>query len=366
MRKPLTALLLSLATALCASGIAVGASAAPAASAPAASTTALKLMPLGDSITWGVGSSTGNGYRSALYNELSSDGHPVDFVGSLRGGNMSDPDNEGHSGWRIDQIAGIADSVLATYHPTVVTLEIGTNDLNGNYQVSTATTRLKSLVDQITRDVPNATVLVASLIVSTSGTEERYRAAYNQAIPGIVQSEQAAGKHVGYVNMSALTASDLSDALHPNDNGYRKMADAFHAGVQAADSAGWLGGGSTGGSTTGGSTTGGSTTGGSTGGGTSGACTVAYTTTNSWSGGFQGEVKVTAGSSALNGWTVRWTLASGQTITQVWNGTLTTSGSSVTVKNADYNGALAPSASTTFGFLANGSPSTPTVTCTSP
>ena len=73
-----------------------------------------------------------------------------------------------------------------------------------------------------------------------------------------------------------------------------------------------------------------------------------------------------AGASAINVWTVTWTLASGQTISQVWNGTLTTSGSTATVKNVSYNGALGAGASTTFGFLANGSASTPTLACTSP
>lgn len=97
-----------------------------------------------------------------------------------------------------------------------------------------------------------------------------------------------------------------------------------------------------------------------------GACAATYRTVNSWQGGFQGEVTVKAGASAINGWTVTWTLASGQTISQVWNGTLTTSGSTATVKNVSYNGALGAGASTTFGFLANGSASTPTLACTSP
>lgn len=96
-----------------------------------------------------------------------------------------------------------------------------------------------------------------------------------------------------------------------------------------------------------------------------GGCTATYTTVNSWPGGFQAQVTVAAGSTAINGWTVTWTLASGQTISQLWNGALTTSGSAVTVKNLSYNGALAASASTNFGFQANGTPSTPTVTCTS-
>ncbi|MET9843218.1 ricin-type beta-trefoil lectin domain protein [Streptomyces ossamyceticus] len=217
-----------------------GVTAAGATPASAAPTTPLRVMPLGDSITWGVGSSTGNGYRAPLWNRLAADGHPLDFVGTGRAGSMSDPDNEGHSGYKIHQITALTDAALTRYRPNVVTLHIGTNDLNESYQVSTATARLRSLVDRITAAAPDATVLVASLVVSTSGSEEQYRAAYNQAVPTIVRDAQAAGKHVAYVDMSGLTTADLVDALHPNDSGYQKMADAFHRGVRTADSAGWL------------------------------------------------------------------------------------------------------------------------------
>ncbi|MBL7258063.1 cellulose binding domain-containing protein [Actinoplanes sp. LDG1-01] len=96
-----------------------------------------------------------------------------------------------------------------------------------------------------------------------------------------------------------------------------------------------------------------------------GACTASYRITNTWDGGFQGEVTVTAGSAPISGWSARWTLGSGQAISQVWNGKLTTSGTAVTVANESYNGALAASASTTFGFLASGTATTPTLTCTS-
>jgi beta-mannanase len=96
----------------------------------------------------------------------------------------------------------------------------------------------------------------------------------------------------------------------------------------------------------------------------SGGCSATYRTVGSWPGGFQGEVTVSAGSSAIKGWTVRWT-AAGQTISQVWNGTLIVSGSSVAVTNVNWNGSLAANASTTFGFLANGSTATPTLACTS-
>lgn len=95
-------------------------------------------------------------------------------------------------------------------------------------------------------------------------------------------------------------------------------------------------------------------------------CTATYTVVSQWTGGFQGEVKVTAGSSAIRGWTVTWPLASGQTISQAWNATVTSQGSTVTARNVDYNGTLAAGASTTFGFLGSsaGTPDRPTVTCT--
>lgn len=96
-------------------------------------------------------------------------------------------------------------------------------------------------------------------------------------------------------------------------------------------------------------------------------CTASYRVTNSWQGGFQAEVTVTnTGSTTINGWRVSWTLPSGQSISQIWNGTLTTSGGNVTVTNVSYNGTLPPpGGGTSFGFLASGpSDSIPTLTCT--
>ncbi|BCJ62900.1 alpha-L-fucosidase [Micromonospora endophytica] len=98
-----------------------------------------------------------------------------------------------------------------------------------------------------------------------------------------------------------------------------------------------------------------------------GPATASYRITSSWSGGFQGEVTVTAGASPINGWTVTWSFPNGQSIQQIWNGTHTQSGSNVSVTNVSYNGALAARASTTFGFLAswngtNNAPSNITVT----
>ncbi|GGN63339.1 hypothetical protein GCM10010112_22520 [Actinoplanes lobatus] len=84
-----------------------------------------------------------------------------------------------------------------------------------------------------------------------------------------------------------------------------------------------------------------------------GGCTATYTISNQWGGGFQGSVTVKAGSSAITGWTVTWTWPNGQRFTNTWNTTVTTSGETVTARNAPYNGTLAAGATTSFGFTAS-------------
>ncbi|KAB1109173.1 glycosyl hydrolase family 95 catalytic domain-containing protein [Micromonospora aurantiaca] len=92
-----------------------------------------------------------------------------------------------------------------------------------------------------------------------------------------------------------------------------------------------------------------------------------YAITGSWSGGFQAEVTVTAGATAIRGWTVSWTFPNGQVINQIWSGTHTQNGANVTVRNVDYNGSVPAGGSTTFGFIGavNGSNNPPAnLTCT--
>ncbi|HZR42223.1 MAG TPA: glycoside hydrolase family 11 protein [Ktedonobacteraceae bacterium] len=81
-------------------------------------------------------------------------------------------------------------------------------------------------------------------------------------------------------------------------------------------------------------------------------CQVTYTVTNQWSGGFGANVVVqNTGTSPWSNWTLTWTFpASGQTITQGWNGTFSQSGQNVTVTNASYNGNVAANTSVNPGF----------------
>uniref|UniRef100_UPI0031D9D8DD cellulose binding domain-containing protein n=1 Tax=Saccharothrix mutabilis TaxID=33921 RepID=UPI0031D9D8DD len=90
-------------------------------------------------------------------------------------------------------------------------------------------------------------------------------------------------------------------------------------------------------------------------------CAVTYRVTNQWTGGFQGEVTVrNTGTSALTGWTLEWTFANGERVTQVWNAVGAQNGNLVTARNESWNATLAPGAAVTPGFTATGTPGTPT------
>jgi hypothetical protein len=92
-------------------------------------------------------------------------------------------------------------------------------------------------------------------------------------------------------------------------------------------------------------------------------CTASVAVASSWNGGFQSNVTVTAGSAAIKGWSVKWTFANGETVSQMWSADFSASGSTVTATNVAWNGALAAKASTSFGFTGSGSPGAVTATC---
>ncbi len=194
-----------------------------------AATAPVKIMPLGDSLTYGYNSSNGGGYRLPLWNDLISQGANVDFVGSQQNGPENfDADNEGHSGWRIDQISANIVNWLTTYQPQIILLHIGTNDIIQNDDVADAPTRLSNLINQITSTLPNATVFVAQIIPLNSSLDSEV-VSYNAAIPGIVQ---AAGPNVHMVDMyDAVAASLLPDNIHPSDYGYGLMANVWYTAL---------------------------------------------------------------------------------------------------------------------------------------
>ncbi|MEU6076727.1 cellulose binding domain-containing protein [Micromonospora sp. NPDC047074] len=366
LRRPLIHALLA-ALAAIPLALAVGLSApspAPAAATP------VRVMPLGDSITGSPGC-----WRSLLWNRLQSTGHTnIDFVGTLgpQGcGQPHDGDNEGHGGYLVTNVANqnLLPGWLAATRPDIVLMHFGTNDVWSNIPPATILAAYSRLVDQMRASNPATKVLVAKIIPMAPPTCPacgQRTVALNSAIDGWAAATTTAASPVVVVDQwtGFSTATDTYDGVHPNASGDQKMADRWYPALTAA-----LGGvtptptGSPTPSPTGSPTPTptGSPTPAPTG------CTASFRVVGQWQGGFQGEVTVrNSGTAPISGWTARFTLAAGQAISQAWNARLTQSGAEVTARNVEWNGALAPGAQATFGFLGStaGSPGEPTVNCT--
>jgi len=82
----------------------------------------------------------------------------------------------------------------------------------------------------------------------------------------------------------------------------------------------------------------------------SGGCKVTYARQSEWAGGFVANVTVAnTGTTAVNGWTVKYTYAGDQHITSAWSATATQSGTTVTATNVSYNATIPPGGNATFG-----------------
>ncbi|KAI4199452.1 MAG: hypothetical protein LQ350_004593 [Teloschistes chrysophthalmus] len=211
-----------------------------------ASGTELRILPLGDSITYGYQSdpgdgNNGNGYRLQLQKDLSAS--RVTFVGSVTwSGNMANNNNEGHPGATISQIEGYASNSLGL-KPNVVLIHAGTNDLHTNEPkdpYASAPDRLRSLIRKVITVCPDATILVAKIIHAGDRPTEDRLATFNAQVPGVVADFAKTHKNIAVVDFGSVTANDLIDGLHPRDSGYKKMGDIWYAAIKQADANGWI------------------------------------------------------------------------------------------------------------------------------
>lgn len=210
------------------------------------------VMPLGDSITYGIASTSGGGYRIELLRKARAAGHDVTFVGwetsgpDTLDGKPFPKSNEGHSGFTIDDAPSVGRSGLAPivadslklHKPHIVTLMIGTNDIDQNNDVTHAPERLGRLLDIITTTSPEALVVVAQIIPTGHDDENALVRAYNTSIVSVVEARKSAGKHVVWVDMygpfvanPAFKTAWMSDFLHPNDAGFVVMAKVWYDAI---------------------------------------------------------------------------------------------------------------------------------------
>lgn len=201
------------------------------------------VLPLGDSITRGdslnpVGGFPG-GYRTRFYQELTNGLGAVDFIGSETTNPdppaLPDPDHQGVSGERIDQIMGNYVTRLAGRPvPDVVLLHAGSNDMIQNWNAATATNRLDQLIGVILGECSRTRIVVARIIGCTADAAVDARiATFNEGVAQVAAARQAAGWPVTLVNMDEVVRkeTDFSDGYHPNRQGYDRMGDAWYAAV---------------------------------------------------------------------------------------------------------------------------------------
>ncbi|KAL4907191.1 SGNH hydrolase-type esterase domain-containing protein [Aspergillus multicolor] len=216
----------------------------------------LRLMPLGGSITYGVGSPDGNGYRKALYDTLVVRGYMTTMVGSRQSGTMDNNHHEGWRGLRIEQIhAKAKKSITAarlSLSPDVYLVNAGLNDCLQDSRIGSAGARLDALVEDLwapaAAPVPGAraTVILSTLLVSSDRKVNARVRSVNEQIRDLVKMNRAKGKHILLAEMydgveKGPGLQDLGDdGIHPNAGGYSKMAMVWANSIDVAFKAGML------------------------------------------------------------------------------------------------------------------------------
>ena len=215
---------------------------------------AARIMPVGDSITFGVERYTGAtgdlpvvnnavGYRKFLRDRLTTAGYMVDFVGPRRAGwsaGLSDAEHAGFPGWKAgdlaygrgsDPAAGNIDSWLNANPVDAVLIHGGTNNHTSNAGV------LAPLLNKIQQWQVNhhpVELFISSIIDQRrDGIHNRsHLDAFNAAVEAMVPNYSNATFVNQYTALNWQT--DLSSysldsvGLHPNTSGYQKMANRWY------------------------------------------------------------------------------------------------------------------------------------------
>lgn len=203
----------------------------PAGFQPCPADETCKILPLGDSITFGLGFD--GGYRVELFRLALADGHDITFTGTQQpnGPMMVEgvpfPRNHaGISGQTISQIAGRIPNPDLQEMPHIILVHAGTNDMNG--QAQGAEGRLGDLMDKLIMEAPDALIVVSSIIPFGGRVET-----FNQSVPGMVEERAANGAHIIYVDQyEGFPNGELGDGVHPNQAGYARMAGKWYAAIE--------------------------------------------------------------------------------------------------------------------------------------
>jgi lysophospholipase L1-like esterase len=191
-----------------------------------------KILPLGDSITFGI--QYPGAYRVELFSKAVGANKKITFVGSQMNGPTTaagmtfPPSHEGHSGFTIDMMKPFVTSDMQ-YAPNIILLHIGTNDTYMGDPAG-APARLQSLVDMLLATYPNSLLVVAKIVPYPSQMNNVNT--FNATIPSLVNSRAAMGKHILLADLNTgfnVPTMLSSDTIHPNQTGYNFMGDTWYS-----------------------------------------------------------------------------------------------------------------------------------------
>jgi acyl-CoA thioesterase I len=223
------------------------ASAATLSGAPAAGR-AIRILPLGDSITQGGRTDRPEyTYRYPLFYRLKGAGYDIDFIGSekaglqpeatwpARNGVPFDPDHEGHYGWKTAQVHDKLGAWLAAYPdpPDIVLVHLGTNDQGAADYGQAVVRPLREMIALLRAKNPRVVVLVGHLAFNGGAAlkirplvEAMARELDTPASPVVTVAH-----YTGWRENPDATDSDTFDWAHPNPRGQQKMAEKWFAAM---------------------------------------------------------------------------------------------------------------------------------------
>ena len=181
-------------------------------------------MPLGGSITLGVGSEDRNGYREMLLTMLTTNKYNVQMVGTRNTGSMAQSSHEGWRGCRIDEIEKKARRSVAKLQPNVFAINAGSNDCLQDFELGCAGNRMRGLLDYLWAIAPGSTMMLSTLVVNRDSQVDSRVRYLNQVYRKLVDEKAAEAKRIVLADMCPPEGpgyADIgSDGTHPESAGY--------------------------------------------------------------------------------------------------------------------------------------------------